>query len=69
MSDQTYHGAYERRGQTPGVARRRDQDATVYRIDADAIVIVDVFAKRTGQTPQSVINRCQRRLRVYDENA
>ena len=51
--------------------RIRDADQNwriIYRIDADAIVIVDVFAKRTGQTPQSVINRCQRRLRVYDEN-
>jgi phage-related protein len=52
--------------------RIRDADQNwriIYRIDPDGIVIVDVFAKRTGQTPQSVINRCQRRLRLYDENA
>lgn len=52
--------------------RIRDADRNwriIYRIDSDAIVIVDVFAKRTGQTPQSVINRCQRRPRAYDENA
>ena len=41
----------------------------IYRIDPDAIVIVDVFAKKTGQTPWSVISRCQRRLRAYDENS
>jgi len=51
--------------------RIRDADQNwriIYRIDPDAIVIADVFAKRTGQTPQSVIRRCQRRLRAYDEN-
>jgi phage-related protein len=58
----------------PGCHELRIRDAdqnwrVIYRIDADAVVIVDVFAKRTGQTPQNVINRCQRRLRVYDENA
>jgi phage-related protein len=40
----------------------------IYRIDSDAIVIVDVFPKKTGQTPTSVISRCQRRLRAYDES-
>jgi phage-related protein len=50
--------------------READQNwRIIYRIDSDAIVIVDVFSKKTGQTPQSVINRCQRRLRAYDENA
>jgi phage-related protein len=51
--------------------RIRDLDQNwriIYRIDADAIVIVDVFSKKTGATPRSVINRCQRRLRRYEEN-
>jgi phage-related protein len=39
----------------------------VYRVDADAIVIADVFAKTTRSTPQRVIDECQRRLRRYDE--
>lgn len=39
----------------------------VYRIDADAIVIVDVFSKKTRQTPSQVINTCRRRLRTYDQ--
>lgn len=36
------------------------------RLDSDAIVIVDVFAKTTRATPKRVIEDCQRRLRAYD---
>ncbi len=39
----------------------------VYRLDADAIVLADVFAKKTQATPKHVIAACQRRLRMYDE--
>ncbi len=38
----------------------------VYRIDPDAIVIADVFSKKTGKTPKSVIETCKGRLRDYD---
>ena len=38
----------------------------VYRVDPDAIMIGDVFVKKTRQTPQSVIDACQRRFRLYD---
>ena len=38
----------------------------VYRIDSDAIVIVEVFQKQTAQTPKQVIEVCKRRLRMYD---
>ncbi len=38
----------------------------VYRIDMDAIVIVEVFRKKTGTTPKSVIDICWKRLREYD---
>ena len=41
----------------------------VYRIDADAIVLAEVFSKKTRQTPQFVIDNCRRRLRAYDEAA
>ena len=41
----------------------------VYRIDSDAIVIVDVFSKKTQQTPSAVITRCKARLRSYDHHA
>ena len=46
-----------------------DRDQTwriIYRIDPDAIIIVDVFSKKTRQTPVSVIESCQRRLKAYD---
>ena len=49
--------------------RVTDEQATwriVYRIDNDAIVIADVFSKRTQATPKSVIDACKRRLRDYD---
>lgn len=39
----------------------------VYRIDADAIVVADVFPKTTQQTPVRVIVDCKRRLRLYDQ--
>ena len=38
----------------------------VYRLDADAIVIADVFPKTTRATPRRVIEECQRRLSAYD---
>ena len=39
----------------------------LYRIDSDAIVIVEVFRKKTRKTPGAVIEICKRRLRNYDE--
>lgn len=38
----------------------------VYRIDSDAIIILEVFRKTTRQTPQSVIADCKRRLSQYE---
>lgn len=38
----------------------------VYRIDADAVVIVEVFSKKSGKTPRNVIETCKARLRDYD---
>ena len=38
----------------------------IYRIDDDAIVVLDVFKKKTRATPASVIARSQRRLGAYD---
>jgi phage-related protein len=49
--------------------RIRDQDRNwriIYRIDPDAILILDVFAKQTGKTPQQVIANCQARGKAYD---
>lgn len=39
----------------------------LYRIDPDAIVIVEVFSKKTAQTPKKVIKLCQKRLKDYDD--
>ena len=38
----------------------------VYRIDNDAIIILDVFEKKTNQTPNAIILACKRRLVAYD---
>ena len=50
--------------------RIQDRDTTwriVYRIDDDAIVIADVFAKKSQATPKVVIETCHKRFRRYDE--
>jgi phage-related protein len=39
----------------------------VYRIDFDAVVIAEVFPKKTQQTPKAVIDNAKRRLRMYDD--
>ena len=49
----------------------RIRDATrnwriMYRIDSDVILILEVFQKRTRQTPLSIIQVCKARLRTYD---
>ena len=49
--------------------RVRDSSASwriVYRVDHDAIVLLDVFSKKTGKTPTSVIKTCKRRIVEYD---
>jgi phage-related protein len=60
----------------PAIGRRchelriQDEDATwriVYRIDPDATVILEVFCKKSLQTPKSVIDTSRERLRRYDE--
>ena len=38
----------------------------MYRADPDAVVILEVFSKKTQQTPRTVIEACKRRLRDYD---
>ena len=51
--------------------RIRDQDKNwriIYRIDQDAVVIVEVFSKTTRTTPKTVIDVCQKRLAQYDRD-
>ena len=50
--------------------RIQDQDVTwriMYRVDSDAVIIADVFAKKTSATPQPVIDVCKKRLHDYDK--
>jgi len=39
----------------------------IYRIDFDAIIILEVFQKQTQQTSKQMIDTCKRRMRLYDE--
>ena len=51
--------------------RINDQNSTwriMYYIDAEAIVILDVFSKKTNKTPQKSIAVCQRRLQMYKQH-
>ncbi len=41
----------------------------VYRIDLDAILILDVFEKKTTTTPKRVIDVCKERMRSYDHES
>lgn len=48
--------------------RIRDRDAAwriVYFVGAEAIVILDVFAKTTRATPKGVLDLCSARLAAY----
>ncbi len=50
--------------------RVRDETQTwrlMLRLDDDAVVIVDVFSKKTRATPKKVLEACRQRLRRYDE--
>ena len=38
----------------------------IYRIDRDAVVIAEVFAKKTRATPGQAIDRSRKRLKEYD---
>jgi phage-related protein len=39
----------------------------VYRVDPDAVVIAEVFKRKSTTTPQSVIDLSRKRLREYDD--
>jgi phage-related protein len=49
--------------------RIKDENKTrriVYRIDDDAILILEVFHKQSQDTPKKVIENCKRRLKLYN---
>ena len=57
-------------GQRCHELRVRDQDQVwriIYRLDPDAVVIAEVFSKKTTTTPKGVVDTCKARLRQYDD--
>lgn len=40
----------------------------IYRIDDDAILILEVFSKKTQSTPKSVIEICKKRISKYAQD-
>ena len=40
----------------------------IFRIDSDAVLILDVFQKKSQRTPRPVITRCRRRLSAYERD-
>ncbi len=52
-----------------GVLRVRDAEHNwriMYRIDSDAVLVVEVYPKKTRKIPDEVIERCKKRLKQYD---
>ncbi|NOR39695.1 MAG: type II toxin-antitoxin system RelE/ParE family toxin [Gammaproteobacteria bacterium] len=52
--------------------RINDENSTwriVYRTDADAIVILEIFEKKTNTTPKHIIKICKDRIRRYDSES
>lgn len=50
--------------------RINDENITwriIYRTDSDAIIILDVFEKKTETTPKHVIDNCKRIIKLYDK--
>ena len=38
----------------------------IYRLDQDAVLILEIFRKKTSQTPKQTIDICKARIRDYD---
>jgi phage-related protein len=52
-----------------GALRVRDAEHNwriMYRIDSDAVLVVEVYPKKTRKIPDEVIERCKKRLKQYD---
>ena len=39
----------------------------MYRVDEDAVLIAEVFSKKTQATPKAVMDICKRRFAQYDK--
>ena len=60
---------------TPSIGTRchelriNDENLTwriIYRIYTDAILILDVFEKKTNKTPKSIIDICKQRIKRFE---
>jgi phage-related protein len=38
----------------------------MYRVDSDAILVLEVYQKKSPKIPDDVIDRCQQRMKRYD---
>jgi len=55
-----------------GALRIRDGEHNwriMYRVDPDAVLVLEVYPKKTRKIPQDVIDRCKKRLKEYDDTA
>ena len=41
----------------------------MYHVELDAVVVLEVFSKKTWATPTATLNSCRRRLAAYQESA
>lgn len=39
----------------------------IYKIDFDAVIILEVFQKQSNRTPKQVIENCKRRMKLYKQ--
>jgi phage-related protein len=38
----------------------------MYRVDPDAVIVLEVYSKKTRKIPDEVIKRCKQRLKQYE---
>ena len=68
VSDIYFKGAFEEQSRC-GALRVRDAEHNwriMYRIDSDAVLVLEVYSKKSRTIPDEVIGRCKNRLRRYD---
>jgi phage-related protein len=56
-------------GRGCGALRVRDAEHNwriMYRIDADAVLVLEVYSKKTRKIPDEVIRRCKQRIKRYE---
>lgn len=58
-------------GRGCGSLRIRDAEhiwRIMYRIDADAVLILEVYSKKTRKIPDEVIRWCKQRIKQYESD-